>query len=164
MNREQIIINPIGIIYTPHHDINNMPIQPIAAKGIKGYIELYPEYTQGLTDLDGFSHITLLYHFHKTQGYKLMVKPFMDEKEHGIFACKAPKRPNAIGTSTVKLIGIENNIVHIEMVDMLNGTPLIDIKPFFPKHDNRLNAVAGWLDEKGIIPVKKMKSDERFKD
>lgn len=164
MKREQITLSPIGIIHTPHNDINNMPIQPIAAKGIKGHIELYPEYSEGLTDLEGFSHITLLYHFHKIQGYKLMVKPFMDDKEHGIFSCKAPKRPNAIGTSTVKLISIENNIVHIEMVDMLNGTPLIDIKPFFPKYDNRLDAVAGWLDDKGAISIEEMKSDERFKN
>lgn len=164
MKREKIIINPIGIIHTPHNDVNNMPIQPIAAKGIKGYIELYPEYTEGLTDLEGFSHITLLYHLHKIDGYKLMVKPFMDDKEHGIFSCKAPKRPNAIGISTVKLISIDKNIVYIEMVDMLNETPLLDIKPFYPKYDNRIDAKAGWLDKKGVILVEKMKSDERFKN
>jgi tRNA-Thr(GGU) m(6)t(6)A37 methyltransferase TsaA len=164
MNREQIAFSPIGIIHTPHTNINNMPIQPIAAKGIKGHIELYPEYAEGLTDLEGFSHITLLYYFHKIQGYKLMVKPFMDDKEHGIFACKAPKRPNAIGTSTVKLISIDKNIVHIEMVDMLNETPLLDIKPFFPKYDNRLDAVAGWLDKTVPVPEENMRSDERFKN
>jgi tRNA-Thr(GGU) m(6)t(6)A37 methyltransferase TsaA len=163
MNKEQIIFNPIGIIHTPHTDVKNMPIQPIAAKGIKGHIELFPEYSDGLTDLEGFSHITLLYHFHKIKGYQLMVKPFLDDKEHGIFSCKAPKRPNAIGTSTVKLIGIEKNIVHIEMVDMLDGTPLIDIKPFFPKYDNRLDAVAGWLEKTVPVPVEKMRSDDRFK-
>ena len=92
-----------------------------------------------------------------------MVKPFMDDKEHGIFSCKAPKRPNAIGTSTVKLIGIESNIIHIEMVDMLNGTPLIDIKPFFPKYDNRLDAVAGWLKKAAPVPPEQMRADERFK-
>jgi tRNA-Thr(GGU) m(6)t(6)A37 methyltransferase TsaA len=140
-----------------------MPIQPIAAKDIRGHIELYPEYEEGLTDLEGFSHITLLYHFHKIQGYRLMVKPFMDDREHGIFSCKAPKRPNAIGTSTVKLISIEKNIVNIEMVDMLNGTPLLDIKPFFPKYDNRIDAKAGWFDKTVSIPVEKMRSDERFR-
>lgn len=160
----QITLSPIGIIHSPHTDIKNMPIQPIAAEGIKGYIELYPEYIEGLTDLEGFSHITLLYHFHKIKGYELMVKPFLDNKKHGIFSCKAPKRPNAIGTSTVKLIGIEKNIVHIEMVDILDGTPLLDIKPFFPKYDNRLDAVAGWLEKTIEVPVKKMRSDERFKN
>lgn len=163
MERQQITIKPIGIIHTPYTDIFQMPIQPFAAEGIKGFIELFPEYREGLTDLDGFSHITLLYHFHKTQGYQLKVTPFMDDVERGIFACKAPKRPNAIGLSTVKLIGIEDTIIHIEMVDMLNGTPLIDIKPFFHGYDNRLDAVSGWLDKKGRIPVEKMKSDERFK-
>lgn len=161
--KQQIIINPIGIIHTPHNDVNNMPIQPIAAEGIKGHIEIYPEYAEGLTDLIGFSHITLLYHFHKIQGYELMVKPFLDDKKHGIFSCKAPKRPNAIGTSTVKLIAIEKNIVHIEMVDMLNETPLIDIKPFYPKYDNRLEAIAGWLEQKVDVPIEKLRSDERFK-
>lgn len=163
MNREQINIRPIGIIHTPHQDISNMPIQPIAAEGIMGHIELFPEYVEGLSDLEGFSHITLVYHFHKIEGFKLMVKPFMDNVEHGIFACKAPKRPNAIGISTVKLLEIENNMVHVEMVDMLDQTPLIDIKPFFPKYDNRLDAKAGWLDQATSISADKLRSDDRFK-
>lgn len=159
---EQIIINPIGIVHTPHKDIKNMPIQPIAATGVKGYIELLPEYVEGLKDIEGFSHITLLYHFHKIDGYKLQVIPFMDTVEHGIFACKSPKRPNAIGTSTVKLIGVENNIIHIEQVDMLDGTPLIDIKPFYPRYDNRFNVTIGWLEKNKDMPLDKLKSDERF--
>lgn len=144
---EIISIKPIGVIHTPHKEISNMPIQPIAAKGVKGYIELFPEYVDGLTDLNGFSHIMLLYHFHKIQHYELMVKPFMDNTEHGIFATRAPKRPNAIGISTVKLTGIENNIIHIEQVDMLDKSPLIDIKPFFQKFDNRYKTIAGWLEK-----------------
>jgi tRNA-Thr(GGU) m(6)t(6)A37 methyltransferase TsaA len=87
----------------------------------------------------------------------------MDNKEHGIFATKSPKRPNAIGLSTVKLLGIQNNVIHIEMVDMLNGTPLIDIKPFYSKFDNRTNTKSGWLDNRGDIPAKKLRSDNRFK-
>ena len=160
---KQIIVNPIGIIRTPHSDIRNMPIQPIAAEGIKGYIELLPEYAEGLSDLEGFSHITLLYHFHKIKGYKLKVIPFMDTRERGIFSCKAPKRPNAIGTSTVRLLGIEGNIVHIEQVDMLDGTPLIDIKPFYSKYDNRDNVTMGWLEKNKDIPVEAMRADERFR-
>ena len=163
MQTKQINIKPIGIIHTPFNDIEGMPIQPLAAKGVKGYIELFPEYLEGLTDLAEFSHITLLYHLHKINGYNLMVKPFMDNKEHGIFATKSPKRPNAIGLSTVKLLGIENNVIHIEMVDMLNGTPLIDIKPFFSKFDNRTNTKSGWLDNQLNIPIKELRSDERFK-
>jgi len=160
---EEIIIKPIGTIFTPHTTIKNMPIQPLAAKGIKGYIKLLPEYTEGLKDLEGFSHITLVYHFHKISGYELVVTPFMDTENHGIFACKAPKRPNAIGISTVKLIGIKDNIIHIEQVDMLDETPLIDIKPFYPRYDNRLNAKTGWLEKFRNISVDKLRSDERFK-
>ena len=163
MQTKQINIKPIGIIHTPFNDIEGMPIQPLAAKGVKGYIELFSEYIEGLTDLAEFSHITLLYHLHKINGYNLMVKPFMDNKEHGIFATKSPKRPNAIGLSTVKLLGIENNVIHIEMVDMLNGTPLIDIKPFFSKFDNRTNTKSGWLENQLNIPIKELRSDERFK-
>ena len=161
---DSIIINPIGIIHTPHTDVKNMPIQPIAAEGIKGYIELLPEYAEGLKDLEGFSHITLLYHFHKINGYQLTVTPFMDIEKRGIFACKAPKRPNAIGTSTVKLIAIEGNILHIEQVDMLDGTPLIDIKPFYPRYDNRENVTIGWLEKNKDLPIEKLRSDERFKN
>ena len=159
---ESIIIKPIGTIRTPFIGIDNMPIQPIAAEGKIGYIKMLPEYVEGLTDLEGFSHITLLYHFHKTSSFKLLVKPFMDTVEHGVFACRAPKRPNAIGVSTVKLLGIEKNIIHIEQVDMLDETPLIDIKPFFPKYDNRLNAKAGWLENKKDISTDDLRSDKRF--
>ena len=160
---KSIIINPIGVIRTPHKDIKNMPIQPIAANGIQGKIELLPEYVAGLKDLEGFSHITLVYHFHKIEGFELEVIPFMDTEMRGIFSCKAPKRPNAIGISTVKLLSIERNIIHIEQVDMLDGTPLIDIKPFFPKYDNRDNVLIGWLEKNKDIPVEKMRADERFK-
>ena len=160
---EEIIIKPIGTIFTPHTTIKNMPIQPLAAKGIKEYIKLLPEYTEGLKDLKGFSHITLIYHFHKIKGYELIVTPFMDTENHGIFACKAPKRPNAIGISTVKLISIKENILHIEQVDMLDETPLIDIKPFYPRYDNRLNAKTGWLEKFKKTSVDKLRSDERFK-
>jgi tRNA (adenine37-N6)-methyltransferase len=161
---EPILIHPIGVIHTPHTDVKNMPIQPIAAEGIKGYIELLPEYVAGLQDLEGFSHITLLYRFHKISSYELVLVPFMDTQKRGIFACKAPKRPNAIGVSTVRLLGVEGNIVHIEQVDMLDGTPLIDIKPFYPRYDNRLNAQLGWLEKNKDLPLEKLRSDERFKE
>jgi len=160
---DSILIQPIGIIHTPYSDIKNMPIQPIAATGIKGYIELLPEYAEGLKDMEGFSHITLVYHFHKINGYDLITIPFMDDKPHGIFACKAPKRPNAIGISTVLLLGIDGNIIHIEQVDMLDGTPLIDIKPFYPRYDNRENVTTGWLEKNIDLPLEKLRSDERYK-
>ena len=160
---EQIIIHPIGIIHTPHTDVKNMPIQPIAAEGIKGYIEILPQYIAGLKDIEGFSHLTLLYHFLKISGYELEVMPFMDTESHGIFSCKAPKRPNAIGLSTVRLISVEGNKIHIEQVDMLDGTPLIDIKPFYPRYDNRENVEIGWLEKNKNLPLEVLRSDERFK-
>ncbi len=159
---KEITLQPIGIIRTPHKDIHNMPIQPIAAKEIRGEIEIFPEFIAGLKDLDGFSHITLIYYFHKIKGYELQVVPFMDTEKRGIFACKAPKRPNAIGTSTVKLISVHNNLLTIEEVDMLDGTPLIDIKPFYPRYDNRENVSIGWLEKNNEISVSNMKSDDRF--
>ncbi len=163
IDMEPIVINPIGVIRTPHKDVNNMPIQPLAADGDIGYIELLPEYVEGLQDVDGFSHITLFYHLHKVEGYKLKVIPFMDTEERGIFSTRAPKRPNAIGLSTVKVIKVEGNIVHIDQADMLDGSPLIDIKPFYPRYDNRENVKIGWLDKNKDMEVDKLRSDSRFK-
>jgi tRNA (adenine37-N6)-methyltransferase len=160
---ETITIHPIGKIRTPHTDVKNMPIQPIAANAIQGQIELLPQYEKGLKDIEGFSHITLLYHLHKIEGYELHVIPFMDTEPHGIFATRAPKRPNAIGISTVKLLRVEKNILYIEQVDMLNGSPLIDIKPFYPRYDNRENVQIGWLEKNKDLPIEQLRSDERFK-
>lgn len=140
-----------------------MPIQPLAANGIRGFIKILPEYKEGLKDLEGFSHITLLYHFHKIEGYELIVTPFMDTEKRGIFACKAPKRPNAIGVSTVKLISIQDDLLIVEEVDMLDETPLIDIKPFYPRYDNRFKVRTGWLEKNKNMPIEKLRSDDRFK-
>lgn len=142
MQSKQIAINTIGIIHAPFNKINDMPTQLLASKGIKGYIELFSAYTKGLIDLASLSHIALLYHLHKINGYYLITKPFIDNNKHGIFASKSPKQPNAIGLSTVKLLGVENNIVHIEMVDILNGS-----KSFFSKFGNRTNTKSRWLDD-----------------
>ncbi|MCW3787447.1 tRNA (N6-threonylcarbamoyladenosine(37)-N6)-methyltransferase TrmO [Plebeiibacterium sediminum] len=158
-----IQFHPIGYIYTPHKSLENMPIQPAGAKAVKGTIEILPEYADGLQDIEGFSHITLFYHLHKVKEYKLKVTPFMDTKEHGIFACKSPTRPNAMGMSTVKLLAVDGNVLHIEEVDMLDGTPLIDIKPYWPKFDSRENVRMGWLEKQPeIVPVEELISDARF--
>jgi len=125
----------IGIIKTPFNSKEGMPIQPTGAKGIKGFIEINPEFVEGLKDLDGFSHIILIYHFHKVSNYELTVKPFMDDQMHGVLSTRAPKRPNPIGLSVVKLIKLEGNILHVENIDVLNGTPLLDIKPLIPDVD-----------------------------
>lgn len=158
-----IIFQPIGFIQTPFKSVSDMPIQPCGAKGVEGVIELKSDFVAGLIDLEGFSHIILLYHFHLIKGHKLYVVPFMDDKPHGIFATRAPARPNAIGISTVKLLKIEDNRLYIEGVDMVDGTPLIDIKPFFPKYDNQNDVKFGWLEGKGNIDITKIKSDSRFK-
>ena len=160
---EIITFKPIGKIYTPFNTPEGMPIQPSGAVGVKGRIEIFPEFTEGLKDLDGFSHIMLIYHLHLSGRYKLLVKPFMDEMEHGIFATRSPKRPNPIGFSLVKLGYIENNIINIENIDVLNETPLLDIKPFVDDFDFVKDSKKGWL-ETNAIKSKTMKSDNRFCD
>ncbi len=158
-----ISFESIGIIQTPFKTIENMPIQPCGAKGVKATIELNEKFSEGLKDLDEFSHITLIYHLHRANVCKLLVTPFMDIEEHGIFATRSPRRPNAIGLSTVKLIKIEKNILYVENADVLDGTPLLDIKPYFAQFDNRENAKSGWLDRKWKEENRGMISDARFK-
>ncbi len=142
-----------------------MPIQPVGAEGVKGEIILNKEYEEGLKDLDGFSHIILIYHFHMCNGHSLKVKPFLDTVKRGIFATRAPKRPNPIGISVVKLDKVEGNVIHISNVDILDGTPLLDIKPYIP-HFNTCNdeeVSIGWFDDKHH-EAKDKKSDKRFVD
>ncbi len=139
-----------------------MPIQPAGAIGVKGTVEVFEEYRPGLRDLDGFSHIILLYHFHRSQGYNLSVTPFMDSEPRGLFATRAPKRPNPIGLSVVQLDKIEGGMLHIQNVDILDGTPLLDIKPYVPDFDVAAGVRTGWL-EKARKTVLDRKSDDRFK-
>ena len=157
-----ITYNPIGIIRTPFTKISDMPVQSKGAKKIYGVIEILPEFISGLQDLDGFSHLILIYHFHLVKEYRLSVIPFMDDKPHGIFATRAPLRPNAIGMSIVKLQKLENNLIYFEGADMIDKSPLLDIKPFFPKYDNQHKVRYGWLETKTDIDITKIKSDNRF--
>lgn len=152
----------IGIVHTPFKEIEGVPIQPTGASGAQGHIEILPEYAKGLRDLDGFSHIILLYHFHRVRESKLVVTPFLDSQPRGVFSTRAPKRPNPIGLSVVKLLNIEKNILQIENVDILDGTPLLDIKPYVPEFDQHPADRTGWL-EKSRGEVKSKKSDDRFK-
>ena len=127
---EDIHYRPIGVIYSPFKEPSGMPIQPAGAEDIEGTIELFDEFTASLKNLDGFSHITLIYHFHLAKKTSLELSPYMDNTEkRGVFATRAPSRPNPIGISVVKLIKIENHILHIKNVDIVDGTPLLDIKP-----------------------------------
>ncbi len=158
-----INIKQIGIIKSPFTELKDMPIQPKGAKNIKGTVEVFAEYADGLLDVDGFSHLILLYQFHKAKGCKLQTMPFLEDVVHGVFATRAPKRPNQIGMSIVKLIKKIENILEIEGVDILDGTPLIDIKPYVPNFDVQTDVKVGWL-EKHHNKVNNHKSDGRFLD
>jgi len=151
----------IGTIFTPYETREGMPIQSNGAKGIKGEIIINSEYSVGLNDLIDFSHIILIYHFHKSEGFDLETKPFLDTQKRGVFATRAPRRPNAIGISVVKLLAIKDNILYIENVDILNETPLLDIKPYIPEFDNHQVEKKGWIENK-IKNLNNIKSDNRF--
>ncbi len=156
-----IAFKPIGIIHTPFTTPEGMPIQPAGAAGIHGTVEVFEEYQAGLQDLDGFSHIILLYHFHRNQGFSLRLVPFMDTQSRGVFATRAPKRPNPIGLSIVALDHIEGGVLHVQNVDMLDGTPLLDIKPYVPEFDSHTDIRTGWLEEVRKT-VATRRSDDRF--
>ena len=157
----EIYYKPIGIIHSPFRKPKGVPIQPSAAKGIRGTVEVFPEYAAGLKDLEGFSHIILIYHFHLAKRGKLLVKPYMDDKEHGVFATRAPSRPNPIGLSIVKLVDFNENVLQVEDVDIVDGTPLLDIKPYVPEFDIRAVERAGWLEE-NVHKLPEVKDDGRF--
>lgn len=161
---EYIKFKPIGFISTPHKIREHVPIQPVGAKDIVGKIELFPEYEAGLKDLEEFSHLILIYYLHLSKGFKLRVMPFMENVIHGVFATRAPRRPNQIGFSIVRLEKIENNILHIKNVDMIDNTPLLDIKPFVPKFDCfDVVEKIGWLEKKAE-KAKTHISDNRFRN
>ena len=157
----QITFNPIGIIHTPFISANNMPIQGIGGKGIRATIEIFPEFVAGLKDLEGFSHIILLYHLHLVEKHALIVKPFMDDKQRGIFATRSPVRPNPIGMTTVRLIEIKDNLLMVEDIDMIDKSPLLDIKPCLPSIDDIQELRLGWLTGK-VEQFSLIKSDKRF--
>jgi tRNA (adenine37-N6)-methyltransferase len=161
-NMEPLLCRPIGVIHTPFKELENMPIQPSGAAGIRGTVDLFPEFAEGLKDLDGFSHLILLYHFHESRGYKLIVTPFLDSEQRGVFATRAPKRPNPIGLSIVSLVQIRGSSLEIDNVDVLDGTPLLDIKPYVPEFDLQENCRIGWL-EQARGKVRDKRSDERFR-
>jgi tRNA-Thr(GGU) m(6)t(6)A37 methyltransferase TsaA len=146
MENLKIEYQAIGLIHSPFKTMEGTPIQPSRAKPAQGTVELFAEYTAGLSDLDGFSHIILLCHLHKSRPYRLKVMPFLDVKPRGLFATRAPNRPNPIGLSVVKLLGINDNILRIEGVDMLDQTPVLDIKPYVGEFDQRDDLRMGWLE------------------
>lgn len=157
----KIEYSPIGIIHSPFKSPEGTPIQPSAAKGVRGEVDVYSEFAEGLEDLAGFSHIILLYHFHLSKKYNLKVKPFLDDEHHGLFATRAPARPNPIGLSVVRLTKIDNATLHVQDIDIIDKTPLLDIKPYVPEFDVRAVDKIGWLEKK-TKEIKKAADDGRF--
>lgn len=161
--REMIIeMRPIGVIRSPFTDPEGMPIQPAGAEGVAGTVEVLPELRAGLKDLEGFSHIVLLYIFHRSEGFSLEVVPFMDSEPRGVFATRAPNRPNPIGLSVVRLDRVVGGVLHVRNVDVLDGAPLLDIKPYVPEFDAPTSVRTGWL-ERARRTVGARRSDDRFR-
>lgn len=144
---ESIVYEAIGVIRSEHTKPEETPIQPVYAQGCPGQAEVFPEYAAGLRDVEGFSHVYLVYHMHKADRPRLTARPFLQDVERGVFATRAPCRPNPIGLSVVKLVRREGNILHLDGVDVLDGTPLLDIKPYTAKFDRIETARNGWQDE-----------------
>ncbi len=158
---EKITYTPIGVVHSPFKEPAGTPIQPAAGAGVAAEVELYPEFEPGLKDLDGFSHIILVCHFHLARRAKLTAKPFMDDTERGIFAIRGPSRPNPIGISIVRLKGIKGPLLMIEDVDIVDGTPVLDIKPYVPRFDEAQQVRIGWLGNK-IDKLPRTRDDGRF--
>jgi len=167
----RIEFTPIGVIHSPFTDLVQMPIQPRCSErgqprsraSTSGTVEIFPEYAEGLRDLEGFSHIILLYHLHTAGKPRLQVTPFLDSQPHGVFATRAPVRPNPIGLSVVQLTGIQGTLLTVEGLDILDGTPLLDIKTYITSFDERSEHRIGWLE--GVDSnASSTLSDERFKE
>lgn len=152
----------IGTIHTPFTSVEGMPIQPPGAAGVHGRVEVDPEWVEGLRDLDGFSHVILLYHFHQAGECRLTVTPFLDSAAHGVLATRAPRRPNPIGLSVVRLLSVDGGTLHVEGIDVLDGTPLLDVKPYVPEFDHARVERLGWL-EAGRDQVSAQRADGRFR-
>jgi len=158
---KEITYRQIGIIHSPFKDPKGTPIQPEGARGIDGNVEVSSEFAEGLKDIEGFSHLILIYHFHLSRESSLQEKPYMDEVEHGVFSMRGPSRPNPIGISVVRLIRKEGNILHVKDVDIVDGTPLLDIKPYVPEFDVREVDKIGWL-ENNVHKLRTSRDDGRF--
>jgi len=158
---QQICYQPIGRIHSPFIEPKGTPIQPRAAEGVEGTVVVFPEYTDGLQDIEGFSHLTLIYHFHLAQPGPLRATPFLDTQSRGIFAMRGPSRPNPIGVSVVRLIAVDGARLQVQDVDIVDGTPLLDIKPYVPAFDDRPADRIGWLTTR-VQKLQASHDDGRF--
>ena len=159
---DPICYTPIGLIHSPFTEMAGTPLHSVGAQGVQGSIELDPAYAAGLQDIAGFEYLILIYHLHRAPGYSLVVTPFMDDQPHGVFATRAPLRPTPIGISVVRLLGVEGSTLAIEEVDVLDGTPLLDIKPYVPTFDARETDRIGWY-AKNLPKVYTQRADDRFR-
>ncbi|MEA1949748.1 MAG: tRNA (N6-threonylcarbamoyladenosine(37)-N6)-methyltransferase TrmO [Planctomycetota bacterium] len=144
---DQMTVQSIGTIHSPYKEAKGIPIQGTFDDKIEAWIELKDGYADGLKDLDGFSHAILIYYFHRSQREEIEGRPFLEQEKHGIFAIRSPHRPNHIGLSVVKIKSIQDNRMYFTEVDVLDGTPLLDIKPYVKYFDSRDNTISGWLDK-----------------
>jgi tRNA (adenine37-N6)-methyltransferase len=156
---KKIELKPIGTIHSPFKQAEGTPIQPAFAKAAEGVVEIFDEYIEGLKDLDGFERIWLIYWFDRSKAFELLVTPYMDKQKRGLFATRAPSRPNSIGISSVKLQQIKGNKLYVSELDILDGTPLLDIKPYAPKFDHFDAAHIGWLEN---VNTDRHTADDRF--
>jgi tRNA-Thr(GGU) m(6)t(6)A37 methyltransferase TsaA len=159
--RRQVSYKPIGVIRSPHQVATGTPIQPAYADPFEGEVVVDPEYEPALADIDGFERIWLIYAFDRAGAFQPRVVPYRDTREHGLFATRSPCRPNPIGISAVRLVGRERNVLCVRGLDVLDGTPLLDIKPYVPEFDAHIPSKAGWLDDSG---TDRRVADDRFHD
>ena len=156
-----IAFTPIGVVRSPFTSEVGMPIQSVAAESVEGHIELDPAYAPGLADLEGFSHLWLLCYLHRSKESALVVTPFLDDQPHGVFATRSPRRPNPISISIVRLLRVEGHVLHVVDLDLIDGTPVLDIKPYVPTFDVRDTTRIGWYEGK-VERVHNVRSDGRF--
>jgi tRNA-Thr(GGU) m(6)t(6)A37 methyltransferase TsaA len=144
--KREFTIKAIGVIHTPYAESAETPIQGAFEPDAEGTVEVFDEYAEGLANVEGFSHLTLIYKFHKAKPAGLIVKPFLVDELKGVFATRSPRRPNGIGLTTVRLLGRNGNVLRVAGVDMFDGTPLLDLKPYVPHFDERTETRIGWLE------------------
>ncbi|HJJ65464.1 MAG TPA: tRNA (N6-threonylcarbamoyladenosine(37)-N6)-methyltransferase TrmO [Methanocorpusculum sp.] len=158
---DSVLFSPVGVVHSLHKELSGMPVQPPSAAGIAGEIEIFPEFAEGLLDIEGFSRIMVFYHLHRSAGPLLSAIPFLDTVPHGVFASRIPRRPNPLGFSVVRLLSRDRNILKIADVDILDGTPVLDIKPYVPEFDSYPNESSGWFAGK-LDDMSSKRSDDRF--
>jgi tRNA-Thr(GGU) m(6)t(6)A37 methyltransferase TsaA len=160
---DDVVFTPIGVVHSPFKEPPGTPIQPRAGEGVEGSVEILPEYAPGLRDLEGFSHVILLCHLHLSRPARMEVVPYLDDRVHGVFATRSPSRPNPIGLSVVRMLAVEGNVLRVRDLDLVEGTPVLDIKPYVPAFDEGEEVRFGWLEGR-LDRLRATRDDGRFED